>query len=669
MNDRSHATTRIAMPVGRSRLASRTRPRPDSEPSLLRSQGFRSVFTAAAVSTLGTQISFLAVPLLAVSALNATPAQLGALGILKTIAFLVVGLPAGAWLDRIRRRGVMVAADLARAALLASVPVAWWLHILTIEQLYLVVLLTGLATLFFDVAALSYLPFVAGRDRLTSANSALQGWDGAASVAGPSIAGYLVQLASAPVAVLIDAATYLWSAAFLAGIRRREPQPERTARRLPAEIREGVRFVFTHPLLRPIALVGAGTNLFIQIAIVIMPLMFKRVLGLPAGQLGLFFAVGGIGMLFGSLTANRLARRFGPGPALSITGLVATPFGLLVPLIARGPWLWVAMCGWLLLTYRIGTNNVILVSLRQQATPDRLLSRMNATMRFLMTGVLAIGAALGGAIGQYAGTRTALWVAAAGLAFTWLPLLLSPLRRSGHQSDEQRLPDPVVQEPVPVRPGGGHQPPRLGLGEHGAGLPRVDVADRRQQLGREPPPARRSGNQQTAALRAEPVDTLQHQVGRVAGQFEAVKSSQVQPPATPRGCDEPGVEDRADVLADGEQIATGPYGQLLDLLAGQLDSAQVFRDKAGHRVLVQGAQLDPRVEGGVHVGAEPVQRGHVVRVVPACRDDQEGGYRSAGWSPAAALAGSGRRATARRRCAGRLPGTRRPARSETPRPR
>jgi predicted MFS family arabinose efflux permease len=143
----------------------------------------------------------------------------------------------------------------------------------------------------------------------------------------------------------------------------------------------------------------------------------------------LFFAFGGVGMLLGSLTANRLARRFGHGRVLCMTGLAATPFGLLVPLVARGPWLWVAMCSWLVLTSRIGMNNVILVSLRQHSTPDRLLSRMNATMRFLMTGVLAIGAALAGAIGQYAGIRTALWIAAAGLAFVWVPLVFSPLRR------------------------------------------------------------------------------------------------------------------------------------------------------------------------------------------------------------------------------------------------
>ena len=398
--------------------------------TLFANQGFRSVFLAAAVSTVGTQVSFLAIPLLAVLVLNATPAQVGLLGVLKTLAFLLVGLPAGAWLDRIRRCGVMVAADLVRAVLFGSVAVAWWLGALTMLQLYAVVLLAGVATLFFDVAALSYLPAVVGRDRLVEANSTMQSWDAAASVAGPSFAGYLVQLASAPVAVLVDALTYLWSALFLAGIRQREPEPERAVRRqLLGEILEGIRFVFGHPLLRPIALVGAGTNLFVQIAIVTMPLLFTRVLHLSGGELGLFFTFGGIGIFLGSFTAKRIARWLGNGPALWIVGLAGMPFGFLVPLIDRGAWQWVAMCSWLVLTYRIGMNNVILVSFRQRATPDRLLSRMNATMRFLMTGILAVGAAVAGVIGQYAGIRTALWVAAIGLSFVWLPLLFSPLRR------------------------------------------------------------------------------------------------------------------------------------------------------------------------------------------------------------------------------------------------
>jgi MFS family permease len=417
-------TTQIPEPVDDSATRSRR------ERSLFTNQGFRSVFAAAAVSTVGTQISFLAIPLLAVIVLNATPAQVGLLGVFKTLAFLLVGLPAGAWLDRVRRRGVMVAADLARAVLLLSIPLAWWLDLLTIGQLYVVVLLSGVATLFFDIAAQSYLPAVVGRDRLTDANAKLQSWDAAATVAGPSFGGYLVQLASAPIAVLIDAATFLWSALFLAGIRQREPEPERKVKRqLLGEILEGIRFVFGHPLLRPIALVGAGTNLFIQIAIITMPLMFKRVLGLSDGELGLFFTFGGVGIFLGSFTAKRLVRWFGHGPVLWIVGLAGLPFGFLVPLIDRGPWQWVAMCSWLVLTYRIGMNNVILVSFRQRATPDRLLSRMNATMRFLMTGVLAIGAALAGVIGQYAGIRTALWVSAVGLSFVWVPLFFSPLRR------------------------------------------------------------------------------------------------------------------------------------------------------------------------------------------------------------------------------------------------
>ncbi len=397
--------------------------------SILSEQGFRNLFLAAAVSTTGTQISFLAVPLLAVTVLSATPLQVGVLGGLKTIAFLLVGLPAGAWLDRVRRRGVMVAADLARAVLFGSVAAAWALNLLTIWQLYVVVLAAGLATLFFDIAVQSYLPALVGRDRLADANGKLQSWDAAAQVAGPSAAGYLVQVFSAPFAILIDALTFLWSGLFVARIRKRESEPERRMKApLFSEIREGVGFVFGHPLLRPIAMVGAGTNLFIQIAIITMPLMYKRELNLSDGELGLFFTFGGFGVLLGSVTAKRLSDRFGYGRVLWIAGLVVMPFGLLVPFIDGGALKWVAMCGWLALTYRIGMNNVLLVSIRQRVTPDRLLSRMNATTRFLMTGALAVGAAVAGFIGQYAGIRPALWVAAIGLSAAWLPMFFSPLR-------------------------------------------------------------------------------------------------------------------------------------------------------------------------------------------------------------------------------------------------
>jgi MFS family permease len=309
------------------------------------------------------------------------------------------------------------------------VPVAWALDALSIAQLYAVVLICGVATVFFDVGALSYLPTVVGRDRLVDANTKLSSWNAAASVIGPGIAGVLVQATAAPVAVLLDAASYLWSGLFLRQIRR----PDAPSQRVPGkpllrDVGEGIRFVLGHPLLRPIAVFGAATNLFIEIGIIIMPLMYRRELGLSAGALGLFFAAGGAGVFLGSFTARRLGERFGHGPMLTVSGAAGIPFGILLALTGRGVWQWLATLAWLVLLFRVGLSNVILVSVRQLATPDHMLNRMNATMRFLFTGVLAVGAAVAGLVGQFASLRIALWVCAAGLALAWIPIAFSPLQ-------------------------------------------------------------------------------------------------------------------------------------------------------------------------------------------------------------------------------------------------
>jgi MFS family permease len=422
-------TASVSGPGGSPRSSRLPAEGPRRKGSLFRDQTFRSMFVAAAVSTVGTQISFVAIPLVAVTVLNATPAEVGVLGVVSTVAFLLIGLPAGVWLDSMRLRRVMVAADLARAVLLASVPVAWAVGVLRLAQLYVVVLVCGVATVFFDVATLSYLPTAIGRDQLVDANTKLSSWNAAASVAGPSIAGFLVEATAAPVAVALDAASYLWSALFLRQIRRPDAQPRHASRQpLLKDVLEGVKFVFGHPLLRPIALVGSATNLFIEIGIVIMPLMYRRELGLSAGALGLFFAAGGVGVFLGSFTAKRFGERFGHGRTLLVSGVAGMPFGLMLGFINRGVWQWTAMFAWLVLLYRIGLSNVILVSVRQRATPDEMLNRMNATMRFLFTGVLAVGAAVAGLIGQYASVRAAVWVCATGLAFLWIPILFSPLR-------------------------------------------------------------------------------------------------------------------------------------------------------------------------------------------------------------------------------------------------
>lgn len=397
--------------------------------ALLAEKDFRRLFTGKAASMLGTEIGHLAIPLIAITQLEASPAQVGLLGALATVAFLMIGLPAGVWVDAMRRRTVLIAADLARGLVLASIPLAWFLGVLTIEQLYVCVLLNGLATVFFDVGAQSYLPFIVGRDKLVPANALVVGIDATGSIGGRGVGGFLVQYLGGPLVVLVNAVCYLWSAVWIGMIRRREPAPEPApATSLLPQIREGVRFVFGHRLLRPIALSATAMNFSIQFVLIMMPVLLVDELGLAEGTVGLFFAAGGAGILLGSLTAERVADRFGHGRSLWISSALTAPFAFLVPLAEPGPLLWAACAGWLVAAYRLGVHNVVQVSIRQHATPERLLGRMNATMRFLMTGVLALGAAASGALAEATDVRTALWVGAVGIALSWLPMFLSPLR-------------------------------------------------------------------------------------------------------------------------------------------------------------------------------------------------------------------------------------------------
>ncbi|MEU8263290.1 MFS transporter [Micromonospora sp. NPDC048999] len=392
---------------------------------------FRYVYAANLADSLGYQVGYLAVPVLAVSVLAATPGQVGLLAVLGTAAFLVVSLPAGVWVDRSPRRTVMITADLARAALYASIPLAWWADALTIGQLYAVVLLTGIATVFGDVAAQSFLPELVGRDRLVAANSLLMTTNATVQIGGRSFGGLLVQWLGAPLALALNAATHLLSA--LALTRIRPTAAAGTGRDRPEgcfgrQLSDGVRHVLGNPLLRPLAMSLAGINLTVNLMTTMLPVVFLRELGLGAGALGLFLGAGGVGALLGAVTARPLANRIGHGRALWLPGVLVAPAGALVALIDTGVWLWLAGFGWLALAWRTGVGNVINVSLRQRVTPDVLLGRMNATFRFLLTGAIAVGAGLAGLLGQYASPRTSLWIGAVSAALTWLPVFRSPLR-------------------------------------------------------------------------------------------------------------------------------------------------------------------------------------------------------------------------------------------------
>ncbi|WP_043614125.1 MFS transporter [Nonomuraea candida] len=395
---------------------------------LLREHDFRGLFLADSASQVGGQLLLLALPLVAVSALHASSFEVGLLAACQTVAFAVIGLPAGAIVDRLRKRAVLIVADWARALALASVPAAWWLDVLTIHQLYAVALVLGVCTVFFDAAYQSYLPHLVGRERLVEGNSLLEGVRTVAQLGGPGLGGYLVQLLTAPFALAVTVAGYAWSALCLGAIRRREPRPGRSRTHLAGEIGEGVRFVFGHRLLRRIAGCAATANLFATMAQPAILLLLARELGLAAGAIGLLLATGGLGGVVGAMVNRRVARRFGQGPTIWLAMALPAPLMFLVPLV-EADW---RLGLFVVFQFCSGAGavvfNVTQLSFRQAITPEPMLGRMNATIRFLVWGTMPVGGVIGGALSEAIGVRNALLVAATGTCLAFLWVFASPLR-------------------------------------------------------------------------------------------------------------------------------------------------------------------------------------------------------------------------------------------------
>jgi len=377
--------------------------------------------------------------------LNAPAFQVGLLTAAETAAFLLVGLPAGAWVDRMRKLPLMIRADVVRAVAMASIPLAAVAGVLTMAQLYLVALVTGVATVFFDVAHQSFVPHLLPKDQLVPGNGALETIRSSAQVAGPGIGGGLVQLLGASLAIVADAVGYLLSALFLWGIKQPESRPERVAgTSLRQDIGEGLRFVFGHRLLRVIAVTTGLANFFTATLMATQSVFLVRVLGLTPGVVGLMLAASAVGGLAGALCAGRLAARFGQARIIWLSALATGPFALLWPLAGRGAGAALFAVGSGVVFFGAVVYNVAQVSFRQALCPPRLLGRMNATLRFLMWGTLPLGALAGGALAEAFGARTALAWCAAGFLVVPLPLLLSPLRRM------RNLPAAGAAEDAPV---------------------------------------------------------------------------------------------------------------------------------------------------------------------------------------------------------------------------
>jgi MFS family permease len=419
--------------------------------SLWGHRDFVRLWTAESVSRFGSQVSLLALPLIAITVLHSSTFQVGLLSTMEFLPFVLVGLPAGVWVDRLRRRPVLIAGDLGRALALASVPIAHFLGVLSMAQLYAVAFVTGVLTVFFDVAYQSYLPRLVRPEQLVEGNAKLEISSSGASIAGPGVAGLLIQLFTAPVAVLVDAISFVASAGFIGRIRRPEPPtpPPRGGPGMRREIAEGLRYVLGHSLLRWIAATTGIFNLFSSMTSAILVLYLVRRLGMSAGLIGLVMTVGNAGWLLGALGSGRLSSRLGVGRA-TVAGIVACAAGaLLVPLApASGPipLLVAAEC---LLSFGNTTYNIGQLSVRQAITAPRLHGRMNATMRFLVWGTMPIGSAVGGALGQVIGLRPTLWIAALGALLPIGSALASRIWsiRTVEEAVARFLPAPAAVQP------------------------------------------------------------------------------------------------------------------------------------------------------------------------------------------------------------------------------
>jgi predicted MFS family arabinose efflux permease len=407
-------------------------PAPEPPPrSLWHHAGFMKLWTGQTISEFGSRITREGLPLAAVINLSATPTQMGLLAAVASAPVLVFGLFAGVWVDRLRRRPIMIAADFGRAFVLLVIPLAAVLGVLRLDLILVVIALAGTLSIFFDTAYRTYLPTLVERAEIVEGNSKLALSDSMAEVLGPGISGVLVQALTAPIAILFDALSFLVSALTVALIRAPEPPPPPVAGRRPVlhEITEGLRAVAAHPLLRTLALAAATLSFFGNFFAGLYGLYSIRVLGMGPALLGLTVAVGGIGSLLGSLFAERAVRRLGLGPMFVVMLVVMGVSGLFIPL-AGGP-LWQATLFMSLAQLGDAARTVYIIgeeSLRQSVTPQHLLGRVNASSQLLVAGVGPLGAILGGVLADTIGVRETLFVAALGPFIGCLWILFSPLR-------------------------------------------------------------------------------------------------------------------------------------------------------------------------------------------------------------------------------------------------
>jgi MFS family permease len=393
---------------------------------------FLKLWGGQGISEIGSQVSALALPTVAILLLGATPFQVGLLVAFENLAFPVLGLVAGVYVDRLRRRPLMIACDLGRMLALASVPIAFVFNVLAMPQLYAVALITGVGTVFFDVSYQSYLPALIPRPDLVEGNTKLQVTGSVAQMAGPALAGFLIQLVGPARAVAADAASFLVSVASLLWIRRPEPSPQPATasgrRGFWLEMWEGIQVVFGNPTIWKIAGSTSTSNLGSNLFFAVYLIFAYRVLHLSPGVIGVIFGAGAIGGLLGALSASWVARRLGLGPTLFVTIVIGGLAMVLVPIAQFGFAIPLLLASTVVGSFTGPVYNINQVSLRQAITPDRVQGRMNATVRTVIWGTMPIGAFLGGVIGSTYSVLLAMYIGIAIATFAGFWILLGPIR-------------------------------------------------------------------------------------------------------------------------------------------------------------------------------------------------------------------------------------------------
>ncbi len=426
---------------------------------LWRHGDFLRLWTGETISQFGSQISQLAIPFTAILVLDATAFEVAALTTVEFLPFIIFTLPAGVWVDRMRRRPILIAGDVGRAVLLGSIPIAYILDVLTLGQLFVVGFLVGICTVFFDVAYQSYLPSLVERNQIIEGNSKLEITRSAAQIGGPGLGGVLIEVFTAPYAVLLDAVSFAASALAIFRIRAVEETPptvERSDGKKPSmwtELKEGLRFVLSNPNLRAQAGCTSTSNFFSSVSFSIILVYAVRELDLSPGLIGFVFSLGALGGLLAALTATRISARFGIGPTTIVMAAFFGPTVILYAIAPSGnaavPLLVTAQ---LIFGFTVVVYNIVQVSYRQAICPPRLQGRMNSVMRFIVWGTIPLGTLAGGALASWIGLRETIVVGAigGGLAVFWI--VFSPqrhLRDMPEPIDDEVATETALEEAVP----------------------------------------------------------------------------------------------------------------------------------------------------------------------------------------------------------------------------